>query len=90
MNVDAWAAGWGRLSFDGPVSNILQNVKMTLVCCQTGKILKAGVNEGGKDTCQGDSGGPLFIKDDYNRQQKYILVGITSFGEGCGLPGKFG
>ncbi|RNA37349.1 transmembrane protease serine 9-like [Brachionus plicatilis] len=90
MNVESWAAGWGTLFFGGPTSNTLQNVKITLVCCSSGKILYAGEVEGGKDTCQGDSGGPLFIKDSYNGQEKYIIVGITSFGEGCALPGKFG
>lgn len=32
------------------------------------------------DTCQGDSGGPLQIVQD----DKYKLVGVTSFGNGCG------
>lgn len=39
------------------------------------------------DTCQGDSGGPLqLFKDD-----QYFIVGITSFGIGCGssLPGIY-
>lgn len=35
------------------------------------------------DTCQGDSGGPIqMIKD-----EQYFIVGITSFGKGCGSPG---
>ncbi|XP_055529767.1 serine protease persephone-like [Wyeomyia smithii] len=32
------------------------------------------------DTCQGDSGGPLQIVED----NKFKLVGVTSFGNGCG------
>lgn len=41
----------------------------------------AGVR--GKDSCQGDSGGPLVTEDE-------ILVGIVSFGSGCGqLPGVY-
>ena len=36
----------------------------------------------GKDTCQGDSGGPLVCDD--------FLVGVTSFGKGCGdYPGVY-
>jgi secreted trypsin-like serine protease len=45
--------------------------------------LCAGDLSGDRDTCQGDSGGPLQIKD-----KEYIcsyhLIGITSFGIGCG------
>ena len=35
--------------------------------------------ESGVDTCQGDSGGPLIA----NINEKYTLVGVTSFGLGC-------
>merc|ERR1719356_406330 len=35
--------------------------------------------EAGVDTCQGDSGGPLIA----NINEKYTLVGVTSFGLGC-------
>ena len=40
---------------------------------------------GGKDTCSGDSGGPLY---DRNAER---LVGITSWGSGCGttLPAGY-
>ena len=40
---------------------------------------------------KGDSGGPLFIRDKVNTNQtKYILVGITSYGERCGEKDKPG
>ena len=54
-----------------------------------GQLCTIGTKKDGLfgDTCQGDSGGPLqmLVKD------KFYLVGITSFGIGCGTknPGIF-
>ena len=45
-----------------------------------GGALCAGRVEGGVDTCAGDSGGPL-------RDSTGLVVGITSWGVGCGRPG---
>jgi secreted trypsin-like serine protease len=38
------------------------------------------------DTCQGDSGGPLMIFSN----QRWYLIGITSYGQGCALPNNTG
>ncbi len=48
----------------------------------------AGLYSGGKDTCQGDSGGGIYAYD--INMSKYVVVGITSYGEGCGRYGKPG
>ena len=50
-------------------------------------MLCAGSDSGGIDTCQGDGGGPLVCEISNKR---YVLSGVSSWGNGCGLPGRYG
>nr|XP_033814737.1 plasma kallikrein-like [Geotrypetes seraphini] len=89
--------GWGYTNERGTVENVLQEAKVPLLSneeCQTyyrnyritDLMLCAGYEQGGIDACKGDSGGPLVCK----QNQIWYLVGITSWGEGCGRPGQPG
>lgn len=90
-------SGWGvTRENSGSLSNILRYVQVPIVNvtrCQetygtrvTQQHVCAGFESGGMDSCQGDSGGPLVRVVD----NRYELVGIVSFGYGCGLPGAPG
>ncbi|XP_030010157.1 enteropeptidase [Sphaeramia orbicularis] len=92
-----YIAGWGRLQHQGSLPDILQEAQVPLVLqdqCQrllpeyniTSAMLCAGFPEGGVDSCQGDSGGPLMCLDD----GYWTVIGVTSFGIGCGLPQRPG
>ncbi|XP_068600107.1 enteropeptidase [Brachionichthys hirsutus] len=90
-------AGWGREAEQGPLPDVLQEAEVPLVGqdqCQrwlpeytiTSSMLCAGYPEGGIDSCQGDSGGPLMCLDDGH----WTVIGVVSFGIGCGLPQRPG
>jgi len=102
--VKIWVSGWGVT--DKPASastTILQGVSLDFIasglCNEPLSYLKrvtenmfcAGVNDtdggGGKDSCQGDSGGPASVGGDAKSAK---LVGLVSWGEGCGVPYKYG
>ncbi|XP_026198937.1 granzyme A-like [Anabas testudineus] len=91
-------AGWGRTDYNiKQISDVLMSVKVTVVdrkkCNSsehynhriTSDMICAGSDGKNRaDTCQGDSGGPLLCNG--------ALVGVTSFGRGCGdikFPGVY-
>lgn len=91
----AVVAGWGASYEDDywPPS-ALQKVSVPLIsqaqCNEsyldtiTDRMMCAGYPEGGKDSCQGDSGGPLVMADENGQP---VLVGVVSWGKGCGRKG---
>ncbi|KAH7952170.1 hypothetical protein HPB52_019678 [Rhipicephalus sanguineus] len=97
QNRSANIAGWGELYYGGPSSATLQDTRIPIQSLDTCKesfkrtsitftdhYLCAGSLKGDKDACRGDSGGPLMLLDD---QQRFTIIGITSFGRRCAEPG---
>jgi secreted trypsin-like serine protease len=88
----ATVLGWGRLADGGDRSDDLRSADVPVVgdadCSADYSVYDktsmvcAGYPQGGVDACQGDSGGPLVVGD--------ILIGLVSFGDGCGKAGKPG
>ncbi|ALU45188.1 hypothetical protein AT705_19695 [Pseudoalteromonas rubra] len=90
--------GWGALHAGGPSPDKLHEVDVPYISnevCNDEKhydgqisdsMICAGFDEGGKDSCQGDSGGPLIV----NRDNRWIQVGVVSWGEGCASEFKPG
>ncbi|XP_004681315.1 PREDICTED: transmembrane protease serine 11B, partial [Condylura cristata] len=85
--------GWGRLSATGPFPVILRQAFLKIidnkVCSAPGALyglvtdtmLCAGFMSGKADACLRDSGGPLAYP---NSRNIWHLVGIVSWGSGCG------
>lgn len=91
-------SGWGATAEGGGKSRQLLGATVPYVdnaTCNTSEsyagritpsMLCAGEVFGGADACQGDSGGPLVLRRDTGP----VLVGVISFGVGCGRKAKYG
>ncbi|XP_075591411.1 uncharacterized protein LOC124492278 isoform X2 [Dermatophagoides farinae] len=90
-------AGWGRLKENGPLPRYLHRIRLPIIDLQrcrqsttfkvTDNMFCAGYGkEIVGDACKGDSGGPLVIEF----HSRWTLLGIVSWGEGCGRPNKYG
>ncbi|XP_026471296.1 trypsin-1-like, partial [Ctenocephalides felis] len=85
--------GWGRTSEGGTLPGIVQEVNvpiLSLAQCRSMKYRASRITpnmlcagKGRQDSCQGDSGGPLLIQT----SERHEIVGIVSWGVGCGRPG---
>lgn len=99
----AQVAGWGKLSFGGPVPKVLQVAKLPVIGnkqCQemyrnsghlkliSDSFLCAGYENGGQDSCEGDSGGPLQVQR--ANESRWVLAGTVSHGVKCAEPEKPG
>ncbi|KAJ8714713.1 hypothetical protein PYW07_002938 [Mythimna separata] len=75
---------------DSGTCDILLSSSCNRNWCGLQDQLCAGKLTGGVDACQGDSGGPLQVKIPLpitTQGNMNYLIGVTSFGIGCGLPG---
>ncbi|KAM6930033.1 chymotrypsin-like elastase family member 2A [Lycodopsis pacificus] len=92
--------GWGSTYYKGWLMNRLQEAEVELIdrrTCNlvtwydgfiTQNMICAGLESGASDSCQGDSGGPLQCYSE--NEDSFYVVGVTSFGDMCGLPRKPG
>lgn len=92
-----YVTGWGRLKENGPLPRYLHKIRLPIVNqakCHMSTSFKVTENmfcagygkEIVGDACKGDSGGPFAVLF----ENRWTLLGIVSWGEGCGRPEKYG
>jgi trypsin len=87
---DMLIAGWGTTSSGGRPSTVLLETEVDIVNQQECTKAYSDLDptsicaaRKGKDTCQGDSGGPMWVF----KNGRPVVVGTTSYGQGCALEG---
>ncbi|XP_007936133.1 transmembrane protease serine 12 [Orycteropus afer afer] len=97
QNTKCFITGWGRTKEEGNGTNTLQEAEVHYISrniCNSeksyGGIIPntsfcAGDEDGIFDTCRGDSGGPLMCY--LQEHKRFFVMGITSYGHGCGRRG---
>ncbi|KAH8252832.1 hypothetical protein KR032_002042, partial [Drosophila birchii] len=93
-----WQAfGWGQ-THRGPSSSVLQTTKLDHYQnshCEQRLNVQLSNNQAclglqGSDTCSGDSGGPMVTQINVDGVNRYLQLGIVSFGEDlCQSPGVY-